>query len=111
MVQAPAPVAAPVEEVKVEPAYEPKPFEMSKKSSSAVVMKGLGMPKSKKPWKILSGRSIRHVKYNPKKWKQQMEEKKAMKALRDRIKEANELRKSEVRRGSTYDGVLFRKRT
>ena len=50
----------------VEPAYVPKPFELSRVSGAP---KGVGVPKSKKPWKILSERSGKHKKYNPKTWK------------------------------------------
>jgi hypothetical protein len=59
------PVApAPVEEAPKEPAYEPKPFDLSRKSGP----KEQGLPKSKKPWKVLSERSAKHKKMNPKKW-------------------------------------------
>jgi hypothetical protein len=48
--------------------YEPKPLELSKKGHKGP--KELGMNKSKKPWKILSSRSLKHKKINPKKWQQ-----------------------------------------
>ena len=57
-----------------EPAYEPKPFDLSRKSGP----KDQGMPKSKKPWKVLSERSAKHKKMNPKTWAQKMDDKKKL---------------------------------
>lgn len=45
--------------------YKPKPLELSKRSS---VPKTLGMPKSKKPWKVKSERSSKHTPYKPVSW-------------------------------------------
>ena len=55
------PVIAPVkEEVKIE--Y--KPISLGGGSAPRTV----GMPKSKKPWKVGSVRSSKHTPFNPKKW-------------------------------------------
>lgn len=62
-----------------------KPFELGRRfavGTSCVV----GMPKSKKPWKVLSERSSKHTPYNPKKWDQKMNEKKKLQAIRDRVR-------------------------
>jgi hypothetical protein len=56
----PAPAADAIQE----PAYVPKPFEMSRKGALTTQ----GMPKSKKPWKVLSERSAKYKKTNPKNW-------------------------------------------
>ena len=56
--------AAPVADAAQEPAYVPKAFEMTHKTISATH----GMPKSKKPWKVLSERSAKYKKTNPKNW-------------------------------------------
>ena len=55
---------APAADSNQEPAYVPKPFELSHKSIHSTQ----GMPKSKKPWKILSERSAKYKKTNPKNW-------------------------------------------
>lgn len=83
-----------VSEVPKEPEYEPKPFELSRKSSLG--SKSLGLPKSKKPWKTLSERSGKHTKINPKTWKQKMDDKRKLKAIRQRVREEKEKKKEEV---------------
>ena len=56
----------PVVEPPIEPVVEAKPFDLSRKSSLAP--HSVGLPKSKKPWKVLSQRSAKHTKINPKTW-------------------------------------------
>ncbi len=97
-VQPPAPqqAASPVvPEAPKEPVYEPKPLELSRKSSLA--NKSQGLPKSKKPWKTGSSRSGKHTKINPKTWKQKMDDKRALQAIRQRVREEKEKKKDEVR--------------
>ena len=48
----------------------------------------IGQPKCKKPWKITSQRSATQIRYAPKSWEKKIDDKKKMKALKDRIKEA-----------------------
>ena len=72
-----------------EPAYVPKPFEMSRKGALTTQ----GMPKSKKPWKILSERSAKYKKTNPKNWEQKMEDKKRLQNVRQRVREQVEKKK------------------
>jgi len=78
----------------VKAADPPKPIELGRKVS---VPSGVGMPKSGKPWKVLSERSGKHKKFAPRSWEQKMSEKKRLKALRDRINE-DKNRKKEARR-------------
>ena len=77
------PVSAPA---KSEP--EAKPFELGRKTPL-----GIGMPKSGKPWKVLSERSSKHKEYNPRSWEKKMAEKRKLKAVRDRVKEERDKRK------------------
>jgi hypothetical protein len=56
----------------------------------------LGLPKSKKPWKALSERSGKHKKMNPKTWQQKMDDKRKLKAIRQRVKEEREKRFASV---------------
>lgn len=73
--------------------YKPKPIELGKK---IVIDKTTGMPKSKKPWKQGSKRSGIQKKFSPKTWQEKTEERKRLKALKDRLKEAEEKKKLEV---------------
>ena len=54
------------------------------------------MPKGKKPWKTGSKRAGMQKKYSPKSWEEKMEERKKLKALKERIREAEEKKKAEV---------------
>ncbi len=81
-------------EVPKEVAYVPKPLELSRKPSN--LANSLGLPKSKKPWKALSERSGKHKKMNPKTWQQKMDDKRKLKAIRQRVKEEREKRFSSV---------------
>ena len=55
------------------------------------------MPKSKKPWKILSERSSKHKEFNPKTWAKKMEDKRKLRAVRDRVREEKK-RRGDIRR-------------
>ena len=83
------PVIAPVKE---EAKIEYKPISLGGGSAPRTV----GMPKSKKPWKVGSVRSSKHTPFNPKKWQEKMADKKKMKALRDRIREGQNSKKADV---------------
>eukprot|EP00347_Sterkiella_histriomuscorum_P023121 403335864 len=74
-VQAPAAV---VEEV-----YVPQPISLSRKGP-----KTIGKPKSGKSWNVGSQRSAKQTKYNPKTWEQKVEDRKKLKALKERIAES-----------------------
>lgn len=74
---APAAVAA-------EPVYQPKPLELGHKS---VVNKKTGMPKCKRPWKASSKRSGIQKKKSIKTWEEKQDDRKKLKALKDRIAE------------------------
>ena len=80
---------APVADANQEPAYVPKPFDLSRKSTHSTQ----GMPKSKKPWKVLSERSAKYKKTNPKNWAQKMEDKKRLQNVRQRVREQVEKKK------------------
>jgi hypothetical protein len=84
-----APPAAPAQPV-VKAADPPKPIELGRKGT---VPSGVGMPKSGKPWKVLSERSGKHKKFAPRSWEQKMSEKKRMKALRERVNAEKEAKK------------------
>ena len=61
-------VEAPIvveEPVVIQPVVEAKPFELGRRTGSSC---GVGMPKSGKPWKILSERSAKNKKYAPLTW-------------------------------------------
>jgi hypothetical protein len=86
-------IAAPLAPV-VKSQDPPKPIELGRKGN---IPSEVGMPKSGKPWKVLSERSGKHKKFAPRSWEQKMSEKKRMKALRERVNAAKEAKK-EARR-------------
>ena len=56
----------------------------------------LGMPKCKKPWKITSERHSKHKPFGaPKKWEKKMQDKRQLKAVRDRVRAERERLKEE----------------
>ena len=57
-------VAAPATPV-IKAADPPKPIELGRKGN---IPSGVGMPKSGKPWKVLSERSGKHKKFAPRSW-------------------------------------------
>ena len=67
-----------------------KPFELGRKISTS---KSVGMPKCKKPWKVLSERSNKHKATAPRTWEKKMTEKRNLKAVRDRVKAELDKRK------------------
>ncbi|TNV78922.1 hypothetical protein FGO68_gene6718 [Halteria grandinella] len=69
-----------------------KPFELGRKTPLGT-SKAVGMPKSKKPWKVLSERSSKHKASAPRSWEKKMEEKRKLKAVRDRVREERDKRK------------------
>ena len=73
--------------------YEPKPLELSKKITHD---RTKGVPKGKKPWKQSSKRSGIQKKYYPKTWEQKKEERVKIQALRERVKEIEAKKKSDV---------------
>ena len=93
----PATAKKAVEAPVLAPQDPPKPVELSRKTPAGTPI-NVGMPKSKKPWKVLSERSSKHRDVNPNKtWAQRMNEKAKLKAVRDRVREEKE-RKKEARR-------------
>jgi hypothetical protein len=56
----------------------------------------MGRPKNGKTWKYTSARALTHKKYCPSTWKEKMEDKHRMKALRLRIKEKDDAERAEV---------------
>ena len=69
----------------------PKPISLSR-----VGPKAIGKPKSGKSWNVGSKRSNKHTHYNPKTWEEKTEERKRMKALKERIAEAKQKKSQEV---------------
>ena len=86
------PKSAPAAAASTEAAYIPKAIELTKKTGS----KTIGKPKSGKSWNVGSKRSAKHTRYNPKTWEQKMQDRKQMRALKDRLSEAKDKRVSEV---------------
>ncbi|CDW80800.1 UNKNOWN [Stylonychia lemnae] len=81
---------APVKAATVEVAYIPQPYSLSKLGP-----KTIGKAKSGKSWNVASKRAPRHSVYNPKTWEEKTEQRKKLKALKDRVAEAKLKKKQE----------------
>ncbi len=76
-----------------EAAPKAQPMTLSRKNT---LNKEIGMPKCGRPWKAQSKRSGIQKKFCPKSWTEKMDERRRMKALRDRVNEAQEKIKQQV---------------
>lgn len=74
---------------------KPKVVEYQAVSLKSQCKKTIGKPKCNKPWKQGSERGSMTMKVNPKSWNQKMEQKKTLKNIRDKIREAR-LDKTEI---------------